>query len=147
MLRNYLPSTDVHGCIPTHILTLANDTNTPNSTPCNKILLGKLTVPQLVKKFPRILRNPKDPHRFHINPPTVHILRQITPIHAPVNRFLGSYKPIHLHLRLPSGLLPSDSLTKTLYVILLSPIRATCPTHPILLDLINRITFAEQYRS
>jgi hypothetical protein len=34
-----------------------------------------------------------------------------------------------------------------LYTPLLSPIRATCPTHLILLHLINRIKFGEQYRS
>jgi hypothetical protein len=42
------------------------------------------------EEIPRTLRNPKDPHRFHINPPPIHILRQISPIHAPVNRFLGA---------------------------------------------------------
>ena len=33
------------------------------------------------------------------------------------------------------------------YTLLLSPIRATCPAHPILLHFITRTIFGEQYRS
>ena len=53
----------------------------------------------------------------------------------------------HLRLGLPSGLLPSGFPTKTLNTPLLSPIRATCPAHRILLDLITRTISGEQYRS
>ena len=52
----------------------------------------------------------------------------------------------HLRTGPQSGLSPSLP-TKTLYTPLLSPIRDTCPAHPILLDLINRIIFGEEYRS
>jgi hypothetical protein len=53
----------------------------------------------------------------------------------------------HLWVGLPCGLLPSGFPTKTMYVRILSPIRATCPTHFSLLDLITRRIFGEKYRA
>jgi hypothetical protein len=41
-----------------------------------------------------------------------------------------------LRLVLPSGLFPSVFPTNILYVVLFSPIRATCPVRLILLDMI-----------
>ena len=49
----------------------------------------------------------------------------------------------HLRLGLPSDLFPTGFPTKTLYIHLLTPIRATCRAH---LDLITRIIFVEEYR-
>ena len=53
----------------------------------------------------------------------------------------------HESLRLPNALFLSGLPTKTPYAPLLSPTRATCPAHLILLDLIARTTFAESFRS
>ena len=55
--------------------------------------------------------------------------------------------PSHLRLRLPCGLFPTGFRIKALYTPLLSPIRATCSAHCILLDLIPRTILGEQYRS
>ena len=53
----------------------------------------------------------------------------------------------HLRLGHPSGLFPSSFPTKSLYTLLLSPIRATHPAHLILLHLITRTILVEEYRS
>ena len=53
----------------------------------------------------------------------------------------------YLCLGLPSGLFPSGFPTKTLNTPLLFPIRAICPAHLILLDLITRTILGEKYTS
>ena len=65
------------------------------------------------------------------------------------NFFLNKVSILSSHLRLvlPSGLFPSGFPTKPLYSPLLSTIRATCPAHLTLLDLIIRTKFGKQYRS
>ena len=69
---------------------------------------------------------------IHKCPSHVPILSQFDPIHAPPHptswRFIFILSS-HLRLVRPNGLFPSGSPTKSLYTPLLSPIRATSPTH------------------
>jgi hypothetical protein len=53
----------------------------------------------------------------------------------------------HPPLGFPSGLFTSGFPYKILYISLLSPIRATCPSYLILLQLVTRLTFGEEYKS
>ena len=101
------------------------------------------------QEIPRILWNPKVHHRIHKRSPSVPILSQLDPVHTPHPTFWISILILSSHLRLdlPSGLFPSGFPTKTLYTPLLSPIRATCTAHLILLDLITRTILGEAYRS
>ena len=111
--------------------------------------IEKLTGLQLVKKFPAY----HGTRRFITALTSVHQLslswaspiQSIYPHHTSWRSIL--ILSTHLHLGLPSGLLPSGFPTKTLYTPLSSPIRATCPANVILLDFITRTILGENYKS
>ena len=101
------------------------------------------------QEIPHILWNLKVHYRIYICPPPVSVLSQLDPVHTP---HPSSWRSIliltsHLCLGLPSGLFASGFPTKILYMLLFSPIRATCPVHLILIDFITRTILGEQYKS
>ena len=104
--------------------------------------------PTASQETSHILWNPNVRCRVHNSPPLIPTLRHINPVHALPNYFRSNViVSDHLRLCLPCGLLPSDLPIKALYVCLPSHIHATCSAHFMLLKLITRIIFGEQYRS
>ena len=108
-------------------------------TPWCRVLLEKLTGLQLVKNLPAF----HGTRRFITALTSVRqlSLSWASPIQSKYPH-PTSWRSIlilstHLRLGLPNGLLPSGFPSKTLYTTLSSPIRATSPTHLILLDFIH----------
>ena len=109
--------------------------------PSSWVLLEKLTGYQLVKKFPFY-----GTRRFitaftsacHLSLSSASSIQSVPQHPTSWRSFLISSS--HLSQCVPSGLFPSGFPSKTLYTPLLSPIRATCPAHLILLDFITRMT-------
>jgi len=118
-------------------------------TPWYRVLLGKLTGLELVKKFPA----------FHGTRKFITALTSVrqlslswaSPIQS-IYKHPTSWRFVlilstHLRLGLPRGLLPPGLPTKTLQTPLTSLTRATCPVHLILLDFITRTILCEGYKS
>ena len=123
-------------------------THTYLVSPWCRVLVEKLTGLQLVKKFPA----------FHGNRRFITALTSVRHLSlswdSPIQSIYlhpTSWRSIlilstHLHLGLPSSLFPSGFPTKTLYTLISSPIRATCPAHLTLLDFITRTILGEEYK-
>ena len=129
-------------CLRTYLLTYL-------LTAWNRVLLERLTGFQPVKKFPAFHGTRRSITAFtsarQLSLSWVSLMQYIPP-HPTSWRFILMLSS-HLRQGLPSALFPSGFPTKTLYTPLLSPIRATCPAHFILLDFISRTILGEEYRS
>ena len=116
-------------------------------TAWNEVLLEKRTGFQLVKKFPAFYGTRSFVTTFtsarHLSLSWARLIHSIYPHFTSWISIL--ILSSHLRLGLPSGSFPQVSPLKP--CICVSSIRATCPTHLILLNFIIRIILGEEYRS
>ena len=117
-------------------------------TPWSRVLLQRLTGSRLVKKFPAFYETRNFIAAFksasYVFLSWASSIQSIPPHPTSWRSILILYS--HLRLGIPSGLFPSGFPTKSLYTLLLSPKRVTCPADLILPDFITRTILGEQYR-
>jgi len=97
------------------------------------------------QEIPRILWNPKvhyRVHKCHLSPSWASSIQSMPPHPTPWSSILILFS--HLRLGLPNGLSSLGFPTKTLHMPLLSPIRAICLAHLILLYFITRTIVGEE---
>jgi len=104
--------------------------------PWSRALLEKITGSRLFKKFPAFYGTRRFITAFtsasHLSLSWARSIQSMPP-HPTSWRSIVLLSS-HLHLGLPTGLFPSGFPTKTLYTPLISPIRAVCPAHFVLLN-------------
>ena len=106
-------------------------------TPLSRVLLEKLTGPQLVMKFPTFCQTQMFNNTFISTATFPYPETDQSSVCLPTSKKSILILSSHICLGLLSGLFPSGLPTKTLDVPLLPPKYATCPVHLILLDLIT----------
>ena len=113
-------------------------------TPWSRVLWQKVTGFQQVKKFPIFYGIPSFITAFtsasHLSLCRARSSQYIH--HNPLPKDPSEHYP-HLRLVLLSCLFPKGFPTRILYTSLLSPMRATCPTHLNFLDLVTRKILGE----